>query len=178
MKIISIFADQIYSFQFDGNDQDEFHRNLDLWNDIEYLKEFFEKNKALIVGNRFLKIEGIRDFIYQVNDNAQELDETIETSFKNETMHEFFVVLSEKQALHETYSEVKAKQKFLRLYGVKITDDTFIITGGAIKITQKMQEHSETNFELEKFALAKEFLAKKEITNDEQLYEYLKENND
>lgn len=41
-----------------------------------------------------------------------------------------------------------------------------------------MQEHPDTKLELEKFAAAKLFLEENEITNDEQLYEYLKENND
>lgn len=178
MKIISIFADQIYAFQYDGNEDDELQRNLNLWNDIEYLKDFFEKNKSLIIGNKHLNTDEIRDFINQVNDNAQELDEKIEGSFDNSNMHEFFVVLSTKQPLIEIYSNVKAKQNFLRLYGIKIADNTFIITGGAIKITQKMQEHPDTELELEKFAAAKLFLEENEITNDEQLYEYLKENND
>lgn len=178
MKIINIFADQIFAFQFDENAEDEFHRNLNLWNDVEYLKNYFEKNKTFIVGNSFLNMAGIRDFIYQVLDNSQYIEELIEESFDNEKMNDFFVVLSEKQPLHETYSDVKAKQKFLRLYGIKLEDDTFIITGGAIKITRSMQEHQDTNNELEKFELCKKFLQENEISNDEQLYEYLKSTND
>ncbi len=178
MKIINIFADQIFAFQLDGNAEDEFHRNLNLWNDVEYLKNYFEKNKSFIIGNSFLNIGGIRDFIYQVSDNAQDLDEIIEMSFENGNLHEFFIVLNEKQPLHETYSDVKAKQKFLRLYGIKMEDDTFIITGGAIKITRSMQEHEDTQKELEKFEFCKQFLKENDITNDEQLYEYLKINND
>lgn len=178
MKIINIFADQIYAFQLDENSEDEFHRNLNLWNDIEYLKDFFDKNKENIIDNPYLKTNSIRGFIEEVTENAYEIDLAIEKSFKNENLQDFFQVLSENQPLHETYSNVKGKQRFLRLYGIKIEDNTFIITGGAIKITQKMQEHPDTENELEKFNICKKFLVENDINNHEQLYEYLTEKND
>ena len=52
----------------------------------------------------------------------------------------------------------KFKSPILRVYGIRIAQNTFVITGGAIKITRAMQEHVDTNEELRKFEIVKLFL--------------------
>ena len=49
MEIITIFAlhDQaLYSVKYSGQTFDEFDRLFDLWQDIQYLEDFFENNKS------------------------------------------------------------------------------------------------------------------------------------
>jgi len=44
MNIIPIFDQNLFAFKYPDEEQDEFHRLFSLWNDPEYLEEFFEAN--------------------------------------------------------------------------------------------------------------------------------------
>lgn len=44
MDIISIFDQNLFAFKYPDEELDEFHRLFSLWNDPEYLEEFFEAN--------------------------------------------------------------------------------------------------------------------------------------
>ena len=47
MKINTIFAEKIYALQLLEFRENEFRRALYLWNDVEYLKKFYDENKGL-----------------------------------------------------------------------------------------------------------------------------------
>ncbi|NLA24310.1 MAG: hypothetical protein GX879_05015, partial [Bacteroidales bacterium] len=63
----------------------------------------------------------------------------------------------------------------LRYYAIKIDDNCFLITGGAIKMSQKMQEHPDTNNELKKLNKAKEYFKEIGVFDAESFYELLNE---
>ena len=172
MKITGTFAENVYAVKYDQYKEDELTRHLDLWNDITYLKEFYDKNKRYILNNSYLAVNSIREFIYAVNDNAEMLDDAICEYSENNSLFQLFIVLQEKEDLKEVLSLRKAKQNFLRLYGVRL-ENIYIITGGAIKITQKMQEHENTEKELDKLKAFKKYLQKKDVFNEETFYELL-----
>ena len=46
MEIVPIFDKRLYSIQIKGESQDELSRFLELWDDTEYLYDFYEKNKT------------------------------------------------------------------------------------------------------------------------------------
>jgi hypothetical protein len=56
------------------------------------------------------------------------------------------------------HQATKAKRKWLRLYAVRIAPNCFVITGGAIKLTQGMEEREHTAKELRKIPMIKGFL--------------------
>jgi hypothetical protein len=43
MKIVCIFAENLYAIQYDEESINEYRRLLNQWNDMEYLFEFTEK---------------------------------------------------------------------------------------------------------------------------------------
>jgi len=51
MKIIHIFAGKIYSFQFDNETENELRRNMNLWNNEQYIHQFLKENQNDIPGN-------------------------------------------------------------------------------------------------------------------------------
>lgn len=178
MKITTTFAENIYAVKYDQYKEDELTRHFELWNDITYLKEFYDKNKRYILNNSYLGVKTIHEFINAVNDNAEMLDDAICEYSENNSLFQLFIVLQEKEGLKEILSLRKARQNFLRLYGIKL-ESIYIITGGAIKLTQKMQEHEDTEKELEKLKAFKRYLQKKDVFNEETFYELLtKKGND
>lgn len=172
MEITATFAENIYAVNYDQYEEDELTRHLNLWNDITYLKEFYDKNERYILNNSYLAVNTIREFINAVNYNAEMLDDAICEYSENNSLFQLFIVLQEKEDLKEVLSLRKAKQNFLRLYGVKL-ENIYIITGGAIKLTQKMQEHENTEKELIKLKAFKKYLQKQDVFNEETFYELL-----
>jgi len=52
MKIITIFADRLFAFQYDDEEENELDRLLNLWHDTEYLYDFMKQNKADLPANK------------------------------------------------------------------------------------------------------------------------------
>jgi hypothetical protein len=48
-----------------------------------------------------------------------------------------------------------------------------LITGGAIKMTQTMQEHPDTSNELKKLNKVRDFLIEKNITFEDAFYDFI-----
>jgi hypothetical protein len=73
MKIIHIFGEYLYAVKYDGEMKNEFSRLFDLWNDPEFLEDFFnEHEKDLTSG--FWKTTGVFDAILDTYECASELE--------------------------------------------------------------------------------------------------------
>lgn len=57
------------------------------------------------------------------------------------------------------------------MYALRVEDDVYIITGGAIKLTQKMQDRKHTNLELNKIESCRSFLLDQGIIDLEGVIE-------
>ena len=64
---------------------------------------------------------------------------------------------------------------WLRIYAIRLNDGKYIITGGAIKLTEKMQDRPHTAFELKKIEIVRDFLKSLGVFDDEGFIEYLEE---
>ena len=56
-----------------------------------------------------------------------------------------------------------------------LDENCFVITGGAIKMSQKMQDHPDTNNELEKLMEARRYLKSNDVFDDDSFFELLTE---
>ena len=61
----------------------------------------------------------------------------------------------------------------MRIYAIKLTTGVYIITGGAIKLTLKMDEREHTREELRKLELVRSFLLNENIIDDDSFVEYI-----
>jgi len=176
MKIVDIFAEEypekLYCFVYKINGvflDNEYDRLMDLWTDVSYLRNYAKQNKVdninKFVQDRLEDAEKIQDFIDELLTNNQPL------SF-------YFVPLFDKEVGFKVLSLRKgktSKQDGLRLYAIKIDDDCFVITGGAIKMSQEMQNHPDTNLELEKINSAQEYLKENGVTDSDSFHEFKNE---
>ena len=173
MKINTIFAEKIYALQLLEFRENEFRRALYLWNDVEYLKKFYDENKNIILQNPYLEIKNVHDFIEQVFYEVEHLEEEIEHHYENDSLAELFEYLfNEISPQNQFYKKIK--QKLLRLYGIKLEDE-YLVTGGAIKITKKMQDHPDTTEQLEILKQTKTFLDSENITDLDSLLDFMNE---
>jgi hypothetical protein len=99
-------------------------------------------------------------------------------SRKHDNLELYFEALEESERKRMTLSLQKGKMRRnkLRLYAVKIDTNCFVITGGAIKMSQRMDEHPDTNMELKKLNAAREYFRTNDVFDEDSFFELLIEN--
>jgi hypothetical protein len=171
MKIVSIFADKLFSFHFEGETENELKRLLNLWNDTTYIYNFIKQNQKDIGRN------SIQEVAEQLIDDLTELNDILDNLFTNKdaNLDSFFRPLYNSEYKIKPLSKQKGKKIYLRLYAIRIDFNCFVITGGAIKFTQTMQEREHTLLEFSKLEKCKQFLQMNDVFDNDSFFEFINE---
>ena len=165
MKIFRIFAEQLFAFHYDNEVDNEYERLMELWTDVAYLKSYAKKNNiddvTVFINDILRDAEQIQDFLESLNQGKEPF------GFYFEPIQE----TERKKSL--AFQKGKIKRNRLRYYAVKVDVDCFVITGGAIKMSQTMQEHPDTNNELTKLKKARAYLNANGVFDEDSFYELL-----
>ncbi len=187
MKIITIFEitkESLYSIQLDGTDADEFTLFFDRMTDVEYLHNFFtEHSKDLtngFYGDQYGQIT-VEQAIELTLAEAGLLQERLlalsrEGKDGGDTLQTLFRPLNNEQYRQQELQKNKAtgpnRKSWLRIYAVRIAANFFVVSGGAIKLTARMNEREHLLKELAKLELTKNFLRENGVL-DEDDYQLL-----
>ena len=172
MKIVDIFGDQrLLSFHYQGETDNEFDRLMDFWTSVNEIREYAKKN-GITEKNELNK------FVKSINKNAEYIQDWLDEIENGEgNLEDFFEPLdnNEKHKEEKLYREEcvitkqKGKRYVLRIYALRIDLNTYLITGGAVKWSEKMQEHDDTNNELTKFTEAINYLSDNGVFDKDSL---------
>lgn len=181
MEFIPIFAGpnpKLYAVLYDGEEKDAFEQLFENWQDPAYLLDFFTEHETdlqssfydctIMEAVRITREEAndFRDLIVETKDNGQ-----IEDTGK---IYDLFKVLSESEYRFVNLRKHKAygpdEDTWLRIYAIEV-EDCFLITGGAIKLTKRMDEREHTRNELEKLERVKNELKSLGIFDQDGLAE-------
>ena len=173
MKIVAIFAEKLYSFSFEG--ESVFSEMLNKWNDAEYINDYYKDNEQIIENNPYVDCRSKKEFRERIVSNAEDLDLSLLKLVVSNKLDDFFEVLSINEPVSKLLSKRKGKQMLLRIYALKIDKNVFVITGGAIKLTQKMQDHSDTNKELKMLDKCRNFLQENRVFDCDSFFEFINE---
>lgn len=171
MRIVPIFPENkpaIFSVIFDDELLDELSRLFELWSDVEYLESFFEKNRVDLCRG-YTGFPSVEEAVNRILDDACILEERLFELAKTgqhdscNTLQTLFEPLSNEIRLAELQkSKAKIysfrKSSWLRLYAIRIAPNLYVITGGAIKLTHRMEEREHTQKELVKLDKVKTYL--------------------
>lgn len=189
MKLVRIFVNEetcegLYAVRYQSELLDEYERLFDLWADTQQIMQYCVANEGYLKAEHF-DGQSIDQTVTKVHDEAAELEYLLEDfsekGFKGgDNLQMLFRPLLNKQYKlpehQETKAKVQGKRSFpkpiLRLYGIRLGENTIVITGGAIKLTKTMDEHPDTVKEVEKLVEVKAFLKKNGLDNDEDLNDY------
>lgn len=162
MKIVRIFENTLFSLHYGGENTNEFEKIMNEWTDINYLKDYADQNQIkkfeAFAENIIRDVEGIEDFFSTIQINKESFQlffEPLQYSERKKTL---------------ALQKGKIRRNSLRIYAIKI-DDCFLITGGAIKMSQTMQEHPDTSKELFKLQHARQYLQNLGIISEETFFE-------
>ena len=174
MEIVAIFASKLFAFKYKGETENEYDRLLDLWIDTEYVRNFLNANEKDIPNNKTK-----RQFIEYIREDAIYIDEQLIkiTKATDHSLSYFFQPLDNNEYQFKILSLQKGRRHCLRLYAIKIDEETFIITGGAIKLPlhHLMDDREHTRLELRKLDKAKRYLQENGVIDDDSYYEFLNE---
>ncbi len=168
MKIVDIFAHTLFTFHYQGEVDNEYDRLMDNWTDVSFLRSYAKKNK----------VENINQFVKDRLKDAEQIQDLLEEiTINNEPLEYYFRTLFDNESGAKILSLQKGKieKNGIRLYAIKIDENCFVITGGAIKMSQTMQDHPDSNEELKKIHRAKSFLQENTIVDKDSFYELINE---
>lgn len=175
MKIVDIFATRnLFAVHYDGAHYNEYRRLMELWEDTEALEQFLKANSKDIPPHKsvYTVLEEIIEESYEINDTLLDIIETepinIDSLFAPLDNSEYREVLL-------SIRKGKGRTKHLRLYAIKIARDTYLITGGAIKLPlhHLMDDRIHTKLEKQKLINARDYLRSKGVHDKESFFEFL-----
>lgn len=174
MKINSIFAvvdGALLAVQYEGEEEHELGRLFELWQDTEYLFDFFELHKKDLQSSFYqekIGLVSVEEAVIKTLEEAERFEELLLEAANTgktdefETLHDLVF-----EPLHQNdpairHLESKAygpnQYSWLRLYAIRIAPNLYVISGGAIKLTEAMQDREHTNDELKKLQLTAAYL--------------------
>ncbi|MBQ9597414.1 MAG: hypothetical protein IJR34_04100 [Bacteroidales bacterium] len=133
------------------------------WQDPEYLYSFFSEHKNDLFS--YFRVTDIAQAIYDTGQDANMLKAVILDLDPDTHLDYLFKPLENSRMSEMTLSKEKAKGRrlsghpsWLRIYALKFEPDSYLITGGAIKLTRTMEERSHTLQELVRLEQVRNFL--------------------
>jgi len=170
MKIVDIFAYKLFSFHFEGESMSELRKIMTQWYDMSYIYGFLKNHSKDLPKNH-----NIQSLAKKINYDAKKIDETLERicESNDQNLSEFFKPLNNEEYVFQLLSKQKGRENFLRIYAIRISDDCYVVTGGAIKLTRLMQEREHTTKELNRLDRCRDFLKGNAIVDEESFFEFL-----
>jgi hypothetical protein len=185
MSLTPIFADEeqnetdLWSIVF--SEYCEFDNAFSNWFDSEYLLEFFKKNYEDLF-NGFYDIRNIEEAVELTLNEAEEFEEyLLENSFKltvdnQHVLDKIFKPLNNNDYQESDLQKNKIRPKYgiswLRLYAIRLRPNSFVVSGGAIKLTKKMERPHLVN-ELSKLDRTKDYLSAESIVDSDDINKLL-----
>lgn len=150
-----------FAVRFDDNDHNSYEEAFTLWQDLDYLVDFFDKNKDL-VGTDFwrsaLGSTDPEDLAQSVIEESFDFEQHIKKIARNTIegnspdFDSFFQDLGGKYEFLREYTPQKsygtASPTMLRLYAIRMDSNCYVIVHGGIKLTRKIQDTPQLNSEL------------------------------
>ena len=170
MKFVDILGNaRLWSVLYPGDEVDILTKTFRDWMDLDYLEDFFLKNIDDL--SSYFNITDIDTAIYDTLDDAYQLRCLIMDISPDARLDDLFRYLENSRTAEMILGREKAKGKWhghdswLRLYALKVEENAYLITGGAIKLTHTMAERKHTLKELEKMERVRNFLLEQGATD-------------
>lgn len=176
MNLIPIFAETLYAIRYNEGEKDAFAQLFEDWNDMVFLEDFFETNKKDLYGGYFgiINVETavIRTKLFAelLQKQFLELSASCKRNEKPD-LDGFFKPLNENDSYMMKLLKCKGYESWLRVYAIKIESNTYVITGGGIKLTRTMNDREHLLKELTKLNRVKNWLKENGIFDKDAIIE-------
>lgn len=153
------------------------------WLDLDVLECFFTEHLNDLW--KYFRITDVDMAIFDTISDATRLQSVILDISPEADLDALFRPLYNSRTAEMLLGKEKAKgfrtsnhPSWLRLYAIKLEPQTYVITGGTIKLTQTMQERQHTLAELSRIEKVRNFLMDNGVVDLEGMLELMQEEND
>jgi hypothetical protein len=184
MDFVHIFGPEedseegLWAVEYEPGTANAFDDLWDFWTDAERVRQFCKENLEDL-RMKFGYNISVQDAAYQLMTEAQALMDMVVDLAKGrlsgKTLQEVFKPLHNWQPFLQELQLSKASVRAttpnpkLRIYGIRLNATTFVVTGGAIKLTNKMEERPHTLEELKKLQKVQDWLRSSGVCFPEDL---------
>ena len=169
---------RLWAVRYDGEKDNALYTLFDQWNDVMWLRSFFKANWQDLTS--YFKITDVNQAIEDTIEDSDRLQGIIMDISPDANLDEIFHPLENFRTMDILLGKEKARLKrqerhssWLRIYAIKLSEGVYVITGGAIKLTLKMEEREHTRLELVKLEKVRSFLLNENIIDDDGFVEYM-----
>ena len=162
MKFEELIRGKLWAVRDDNADCHALEILLDHWNDVVWLRDFFVNNQEDL--NAFYRVN-LEDAIWDTIEDSDRIESMLVQLAESDDLDSLFRPLDNNETADSLLQKDKAKIKkrpahssWLRVYAIRLSTGAYIITGGAIKLTLKMEEREHTKHELDKIESVRNFL--------------------
>lgn len=179
MKFEELINGKLWAVREDDSESHELEILLDHWNNVVWLREFFINNIDDINAHYHVSIE---DAIWDTIEDSEELENLLMELGESDDLDKMFRPLNNNETAESVLQKDKTRiatrprhSSWLRIYAIRLSTGAYIITGGAIKLTFRMEDREHTRHELTKIERVKNFLLSEHIIDDDSFIEYIAE---
>lgn len=171
---------KLWAVRYDGDDDNILQKIFEQWSNPIWLVDFFTENMSDL--ESYFKITDLNKAIFDTIDDSNKLQCLILDITPDADLDRIFRPLENNRTNEIVLGKEKAKLKkspshasWLRLYAIKLEPGCYIITGGAIKLTKKMEERSHTLQELKRMERVRNLLIDAGVVDNVGFSEYTSE---
>lgn len=169
---------RLWAVRYAGENDNALYTLFDKWDDIVWLRQFFRDNWDDLTS--YFKVTDINQAIEDTIEDSNQLQCLMLDLQPDSNLESLFHPLENFRTSEMVLGKEKARLKrmvrhssWLRIYAIKLSQGVYVITGGAIKLTLKMEERSHTKEELVKLEKVRRFLLNEDIINDDSFIDYV-----
>lgn len=178
MKFDDVTCDgRLWSVRYDGENENALYYTFSQWNDVEWLREFFYQNKSDLAS--YFKVTNVNQAIYDTIEDSDILQCLILDISPEADLETLFRPLDNMQSAEIMLDKEKARLRdrsdhpsWLRIYAIRLEKGVYVVTGGAVKLTEKMAEREHTLRELEKMEKVRNYLLEEGIVDKNSFIDY------
>lgn len=160
---------RLWAVRYEGETDNALYTLFGQWSDVMWLRSFFKANWQDLTS--YFKITDINQAIEDTIEDSDRLQGIIMDISPDANLDELFHPLENFRTADILLGKEKAKLKrqerhssWLRIYAIKLSEGVYVITGGTIKLTLKMEEREHTRHS---------FLLNENIIDDDSFVKYM-----
>ena len=170
--------ERLWAVVYDGETENVLSQVFSEWVDLDLLYSFFEENGTDL--KTFFRITDISQAVFETVNDAMAFKAVLLDIGSDACLDRLFRPLENYRMSEMVLSREKAKgakmfhhASWLRIYALKFEPDTYLVTGGAIKLTRTMEEREHTRRELVRLEQVRNFLLEQGAADLDGFKDYL-----
>ena len=144
-ELVCLIPDILYSVKYEGESITEFQKLFNNWNNPLWLHQFFSENVADLNSDNTWGGISVGNAVRNTRIQAKEMKSTILAISNGESanfklLSDYFqpLISGKIKTLEWDKGKGLLHHNWLRIYAIKCSKNTFVITGGGIKLTRGM----------------------------------------